>query len=346
MKKLIKAMKEKKDKGDKPSSIKDKRALSFSKKKTRKIASILVFGVMGISLLFNVIHFTKVQSIRNTVQASYNEIDEQMKGVEKGSLIESQRLVVYGDEFVRKYINLPAEEEGREQRTDDLKGYFVAGFDVNNLEDTSEFIGSRTTKSITFLDMERRSSHEAVVFYRIAYDITQVKEVEKEVKKTKGKGKDKKEVIEKVKENQDHVTNHQVEMAVPVITDGEGFAVTNNPSLTSSNVKSSIQHEVTELDGEEVTSKEIGAFNPFLTDFFTSFGISDEKLAFMGDLNKGLTNKVYEEHKISEAVKNHDIYTVRVNVTFREQETALSNRYFYELTIHEENGRLFVQSIH
>lgn len=343
-------MKEKKIKGNKPSSIKKekkpKRELSFSKKKTQKIASILVFGVMGISLFFNVIHFTKVQSIRNTVQASYNEIDEQMKGVETGSLIESQRLVVYGDEFVRKYINLPGEEEGREQRTDDLKGYFVAGFDVNNLEDTSEFIGSRTAKSINFLDFERTSSHEAVVYYRVAYDITQVKEVEKEVKRTEGKGKEKKEVIEKVKENEDHVTSHQVEMAVPVITDGEGFAVTNNPSLTSSKVKASIQHEVTELAGEDATSKEIEAIHPFLTDFFTSFGVSDEKLAFMGDLNRGLTNKVYEEHKISEAVKNNDIYTVRVNVTYREQETALSNRYFYELTIHEENGRLFVQSIH
>ncbi len=343
-------MKEKKVNSNKPSKVKQEknsnRQVAFSKKKTRKIASFLVFGVMTISLLFNVIHFSKVQTIRNMVQASYEEIDEQVKGIEVGSLIDSQKLVVYTDDFVQEYINLPKGQEEREERIDKLRSYFIAGFDVSNLENTSEFVGSRSIDRIRFLDVNRTDSHEAKVHYLVSYKVTEIEEIETEkVKKEKDEDGQTKEVKETDIVEEEKVTEYDVELIVPVVTDGEGFAVTNHPSLISSDIKADIQYKQSPLEGEDTTAREREALTPFLNDFFTAYGLSDEKLAFMADVDQGLTNKVYEELNITDSVRNDNEYILRVQVTFRDRETSLLSVYSYELLISEQNRRFFVQDI-
>jgi hypothetical protein len=349
LKKLIKAMKEKKGNSKSESlgkASKLKREIAFSKRKTRKIASYLVFGVMAVSLLFNVIHFSKVQTIRNTVQASYKEIEQQMQGIEKGSLIESPKLFVFSRDFVHDYMNVPAEEAEREERADLLKSYFVSGFDIGRLEDISDFIGTRQVKSVDLLDVKPTNQHEANVHYLVSYQITERVEVENEVvTKEEDEDGEKIEVTEIVTEEEEQLNDYNVEMIIPVVTDGEGFAVTRHPSLTSSDIKSVIKYEPSMLEGEDLSSHEREALEPFLRDFLTSFGQSDEKLAFMANVNRGLIDKVYEDHTVIAETRNDDMYHIRLHVTYRDEQTSLLSSYYYELTISEENGRLFVQTI-
>ncbi|ADC52375.1 hypothetical protein BpOF4_21899 (plasmid) [Alkalihalophilus pseudofirmus OF4] len=350
MKKLLKAMKEKKTsyKGvSKTSTPPSQRKVAFSKTKTRKVASYAVFGVMMVSLLFNVIHFSKLQSIRNTVQASYEEMEQQVSNVQTEDILESPLLNVYTRDFVSEYINISADEEEREQRLDELERYFVSGFDVSSLEDTSEFAGSRNVTSIRLLDIKRAGQNEANVHYLVAYDIKETEEVEKEVTKEEGEGEDKKEVTETVMEEEERVTSHDIEMVIPLTTDGEGFAITGYPSLANSHMKSTIQYEPSALEGADTTSQEREVLGDFLTEFFTSYGISDETLAFMANVDRGLSHKVYQEHQIMESVKDSDNgeFVVRVNVTYRDQETSIAAIHSFHMSISEENGRFFVQSI-
>lgn len=333
--------------GSKTSTPPSQRKVAFSKTKTRKVASYLVFGVMIVSLLFNVIHFSKVQTIRNTVQASYEEIEQQVSNVQSGNFIESPILNVYTRDFVSEYMNISADKEEREQRLDELESYFVSGFDVSSLEDTSEFAGSRKATSIRLLDIKRTGQNEADVHYLVAYDITETEEVEKKITKEEGEGEDKKEVTETVMEEEERVTSHDIEMVIPVTTDGEGFAITGYPSLTNSNIKSTIQYEPSALEGADTTSQEREVLGEFLTEFFTSYGISDETLSFMANVDRGLSHKVYQEHQLMESVKDSDNgeFVVRVNVTYRDQETSIAAIHSFLMSISEENGRFFVQSI-
>ncbi|WP_230503694.1 conjugal transfer protein [Sutcliffiella rhizosphaerae] len=324
-----------------------KREISFSKRKTKRIASFLVFGIMFVSLLFNVIHFSKVQTIRNTVQASYDEIEQQVKGAGRHSLLETPLLIHYSTDFIREYFEIPADEEERNARKDRLKHYFVSGFDVNSLEDMSEFIGSRSVQSIDLMDIRSTDTDEVQVQYLVTYQVIEQLEEEKEVVTTEvDKDGEEKEVTQTVLEEIEKSTDYQVEVIIPVVTDGEGFAVTRHLTLLSSDIKSVIQYEPLALKGEDLTSQQQEALSPFLRDFLTSFGQSDEKLAFMASVDRGLLDKVYEDHSIVESVRQNGVYSIRLHVNYREEQTSLTSRYFYEIHMKEENGRFFVESIH
>lgn len=292
---------------------------------------------MSVSLLFNVIHFTKVESIKATVQESYQEVEERIEQLKKGNLLESQSLIVYSSDFLKEYINIPFEDDLREERKESLRQYYVTGFDVLKLERLEEFAGSRTINNFQLLDVRTINENEADVHFQVTYTTVEVMEVQQ-----KDKEKDKKE---SKKEDEELKTKHQIEIIIPVVTDGEGYAVTGLPKLMSSDFKSQIEYKENKLEGESISLSERDSLDVFLSEFFNVYGVSEDILAFMANTNQGLIGKIYMEHAIREGVATQDGFRVIVDVTYRDQNVPLDSIYSFDLTISESNNKYFVQKI-
>lgn len=362
MRKFINAMREKKQakennsesttsrkpKKQKEAKPKSSRQVAFSKRKTAKIASFTIVGIMIASLFFNVVHFSKVQTIRNGVAASQGEVTEQLQKLEQGNLLESHSLVVYAEDFLKRYINIPSSEEDQQSRVDQLGQYFVSGFDVNTIEELTEFNGYRSLDYAEFIEVNRESNTEANVHFRVGYEI--VETIEREETETRIEEDDdgeEEEIEETVIVEEEVTKSNAAEIVVPVVTDGEGFAVTGNPSISTRNMMSTIDYEADPLPGEDATTAETDAIVSFLEEFFPSYGESDERLAFMANLDEGLTDKVFEAVNVNDVtVDEDDLYHVRASVHFRDAETNVSNVYDFEMVISQSSSNgLYIEQL-
>ncbi|GIN14623.1 hypothetical protein J26TS2_44900 [Shouchella clausii] len=361
MKKFINAMKEKRQEKangsepaasrkpkQKPVKQKSSREIAFSKKKTQKIASFTIIGIMLVSLFFNVVHFTKVQSIRNSVAASEKAVSNQLNDLEQGNLLESHSVVVYAEDFLKRYINIPSSDEEQEKRLEQLGQYFVSGFDVSSIEELTEFNGHRSLNYADFIEVNRKSNNEADVHFRIGYDIVEIVEREEtEVRIEENDDGDEEEIEETVIVEDEVTKTNTAELIIPVITDGEGFAITDKPGISARNMQSNIEYEAAPLPGEDASNAEKDTISAFLEEFFVSFGQSDEKLAFMANMDRGLKDKVLEAVNVKEATIDEDNrYHVRADVYYRDAETNVSNVYSFELEIsNSSTNDLYVEKI-
>lgn len=325
------------------------RKIVFSRRKASKVAAILLFSVIGLSLLFNVIFFTKYQAIRNSAKAAEREIEEQLDQVKESDLLNSRSVVVFAEDFLRQYFTIPKDEEGRTTRQDRLQEYFISGFDTGSLENISEFKGERTINSMRFLENERINAEQTKVNFIVSYNITEtviVEETVKKKKKVKDDGKEKEKVVEEVVEKEEPKTiSNIVEIAVPITTDGQGFAVYDYPNITKRDLKSNVKFEEQELAGEELTPTEREALQGFLEDFFTSYGVSDEKLPFMANVENGLSNQTFQEVNIRSSAKQEGMYETVVDVQYQNSETSLSSFYTYHLTLERDKNTYFITNL-
>lgn len=350
MKKLIDSLKAKRRKQPpKERRPVGERRIAFSRRKASKLAALLLFSVVGLSLLFNVIFFTKYQAIRNSAKAAEREIQAQLQQVQDADLLSSRSVVVFAEDFLRQYVTIPQEEEGRTARQDRLQKYFVSGFDIGSLENISEFKGERTIRSMRFLDHERVNAEQTKVTFIVSYDITEVTVVEETVKKKKkvkedGKEKEK-EVQEVVEKEVPKTVSNTVEIAVPITTDGQGFAVYDKPNMTKRDLKGNVSFEEPELEGDDLTPTERKQLQTFLNDFFTSYGVSDEKLPFMANVDSGLSDQTLQDVTIRDAVRRDGAYEAVVDVQYQHSETSLSSFYTYRLTLERDKNSYFITSL-
>jgi Conjugative transposon protein TcpC len=299
-----------------------KRQLAFSRKKATKVASILFFSVMFLSLLFNVIFFTKYQTIRNSVKASEENVQDQLKQVENVNLLYSDSINVFTENFLKSYFTVPKEEKERQNRLEELSTFFVSGFDLNRVSTTKDFKGERRLTEIQYIDTKHLSNKEAKVTFHVNYEIIEHQKVdEKEIPKT---------------------MKYETDIVVPVTTDGKGFAVYQNPNMVQEDLKTTMSYEAKDAEGEPVTSNETKLLETFLTDFYTSYGVSDEKLPFMANVSNGLKNQTLQSVHIRKAVKDGPQYTVLADVTYQNSETSMTDLYSYELKLEKENNKFFI----
>lgn len=309
----------------KQSTSKNKRRLSYSRKNAAKTASILFFFVMFLSLLFNVIFFTKYQTIRNSVKASEENVQDQLKQVENSNLLYSDSIAVFTQNFLETYLTVPREEKARQTRTEEISTYFVSGFDMKRISDLKDFKGERRITELQYVDTKHTSNREAKVHFQASYEIIEQQRVdEKEVPKT---------------------MKYETDIIVPVTSNGEGFAVYQNPNMIQEDLKTTMSYEEKMPDGEPVTSTETKLLESFLSDFFTSYGVSDEKLPFMADVTGGLEDQTLQDVNVREAVKEGSEYTVRTDVNYQNSETSMSDIYSYDLKLEKENNKFFITHI-
>lgn len=330
-----------------------KRGLTFSRKKAAKTASILFFSVIGFSLVFNVIFFSKYQVIRNSAKAAENRINNQLQQVKNSDMLNSHAAVVYTEDFLKIYFAIPRSKEEREKRLSNLESYFVPGFDIGNIENIKDFNGERKLKSLTFIENERISKTQAKIHFLASYEITQITVREEKVKEKVEDKKDKKgkkttKVVEKVvKKEEPQTFQNSAEIVVPVTSDGEGFAVYQNPNIIQRDLKSNVKYTEEKLAGEELTSIDSQRLKNFLEEFFTSYGVSDEKLPFMAKVKSGLKDQVFKSVTIRQSVRNteNDTFKAIVDVEYQNKQTAITSVYTYDLELEKENNKFFITSI-
>ncbi|MGD6793829.1 conjugal transfer protein [Metabacillus indicus] len=309
----------------KQSTSKNKRRLSYSSKNAAKTASILFFSVMFLSLLFNVVFFTKYQTIRNSVKASEKNIHDQLKEVENTNLLYSDSIEVFTEDFLKSYLTVPKDEKERQERKGELSEYFVSGFDLKRVSNLKDFKGERRVTDLQYIDTKYLSNREAKVKFQTVYEITEVQEKDgRTIPKT---------------------TKYETNIIVPVTSNGKGFAVYQNPNMIKEDLKTTMSYEGKMPDGEPVTSTQTKLLESFLNDFFTSYGVSDEKLPFMADVTGGLEDQTLQDVNVREAVKVDSEYTVNADVHYQNSESSMSDLYSYELKLEKENNKFFITQI-
>jgi Conjugative transposon protein TcpC len=305
----------------KSNTPKTNRRIPFSRKKATQTASILFFSVMFLSLLFNVIFFAKYQTIRNSVKASEDHVQNRLKKVENENLLYSDSVALFTEDFLKKYLNVPLDEKERQSRLEELSTFFVSEFDLKRLPDIKDFKGERKVTNLQYVDTKHVNNKEAKVHFKAEYEIRQQQ-------------KEKPQTLK-----------YQTDIIVPVTSNGKGFAVYQNPNLVREDLKTTMSYEKPSPDGEPVTSTETKGIDSFLNDFFTSYGVSDEKLPFMAKVENGLQNQVLESVTIREAVKQGSIYKVVADVNYQSRESSISDLYTYDLEIEKENNKFFITTI-
>jgi len=308
------------------------REIRFSRSKVRRAATLLLFSIIFLSLLFNVIFFSKYQTIRNTVKAGESQIEEKLVQLdEREDTGFSDSVVAFTEDFLKMYYNIPAETESREKRLENMKRYFVRGFDVTSLESIDDFNGERKLIGSRYIETEYLESNKVNVHFNVDYEITETKLAEKEGKE---------------EEAEPITVQDSVEIVVPVVTDGNGYAVIENPSLMNRDLTAPIQAEKNEMDGEDISTTEKENLNVFLTEFFTSYGMSDEKLPFMANIQRGLHGKILSNVAIQDVSMNEKgDYQMIVDVVYQNEETSFNGMYTYYLVASKEKNNYFVEEI-
>ncbi|MCP3029663.1 conjugal transfer protein [Halobacillus sp. A5] len=309
---------------EKEKKTKNNRKVSFSRQKASRAASLIFFSVIALSLLFNVIFFSKYQTIRNSVKAQQSSIEERIGDVGKADMITSDAVISYTNDFLESYFTIPNDEEEREERMEELSTFYVKGFDTSGLQPEG-FKGSRSIEDLAYLKTDRINGEKTKVHYQVTY-----------------------EVREEVEDEDPRTVLNQVEVIVPVVTDGGGYAVYENVRIVQSDLKASIPLEEQELEGEDVTSTDQDSIQSFLENFFTSYGVSDDKLPFMASVEKGLSNQVFESATVQQLVSREEGYEVIADVEYKDQETSLTSSYTYELELSEtqnETNNYYVETI-
>ena len=310
---------------------KHNREIRFSRNKVKRATTLLLFSLIFLSLLFNVIFFSKYQTIRNTVKAGESQIEEKLvKLDERENKGFSDSVIAFTEDFLLIYYNIPAETEAREERLETIKHYFVSGFDVSNLEAIDDFNGERKLTGARYIETEQLDHNKMNIYFNVDYEITENKPVEGE--------KDEKEKSTNMTDS--------VEIVVPVATDGNGYAVIGNPSLTNRDLVASIQAEHSEIEGEDVSTTEKERISTFLMEFFTSYGMSDEKLPFMANTERGLRGKILSNLAIQDvAIHENGEYQMIVDVVYQNEETSFNGIYTYYLVVSNEKNNYFVEEI-
>src|SRR5699024_7420855 len=123
-------------------------SLKFSKASIRRYVTLFIFLIILASLFFNIIFFSKYQTIRNSVKAQQSDIEKELGKVNEKDILNPDSAIFFTKEFLKQYIAIPEDNEDRDRRKDILSGYFVNGFNLSGLEDLSEFDGKRELTSL------------------------------------------------------------------------------------------------------------------------------------------------------------------------------------------------------
>lgn len=319
---------------------KNPRQIAFSRKKANRTASIIFFFVIGCSLLFNVIFFSKYQVIRNSAKAAQASVESKLEGFTNSNMLNSHSTALFAEKFLTNYINIPADEQQRVQRLEELKTYFTSNYDIKRLEELTSFEGSRELTSLEYVQTERIDEKEALVNFRVTYKLNSIGTTEEK--------KDDAEAPEQEKQNTSNKTvDNSVEISVPVTSDGKGYAVYETPKIVNRPLKSEIKYEPKELNGEDVPVTEEKKLKSFLEEFFNAYGDSDEKLKFMSNYKQGLKSQNVQDIIINQAIKgeSNGEYLVNVDVNFKDHGTPLINSYSYKVQLEKQNNRYFVKKI-
>lgn len=365
----------KKDKGDKkePKMAKQKingeRNIKISKKGIQRIVSWSIISLILLSLLFNVIFFSKYNNISSDIQAQQSEIEKELNQVEENEIYSSDKVIFYTEQFLREYINISADEEKRASKNEKLQTYFHKGFDINELYNINDFNGKRTLKDMDYVERSVDENKIIDITFEVTYDIESTpnlsdddkskmkSEIESKVKKDDDIDDDDvdKEVEKRLKKKIDEETSineHTTLIKVPIMAVNSGYAVIDNPNEIDTELYAEVNEDDVverEYKGEELTQSEISELDTTLNDFFAAYGQDDENVRLISNFDGGLGNKRLIEYDVLNAFSFNENeqskVTAIVDVQYQDENTNLITTHNYTVTLLYFDGRYIVDDI-
>lgn len=368
----------KKDKDDKetrkePKMAKQKingeRNIKLSKTVVQRIVSWSIIGLILLSLLFNVIFFSKYNSISSNVQAQQSEIEKELTQVEENEIHSSDKVIFYTEQFLREYINISADEEKRASQNEKLQTYFYDGFDVNELYNINDFNGSRTLKDMNYVERSVDENKIIDIIFEVTYDITSTPNLSDDDKakmesEIKSKVEDDDDIddddvddevqkrLNKQIEEQTSTQEHTTLIRVPIMAVNSGYAVIDNPNEVDTELYANVKEDDVverEYKGEEMTQSEISELDTTLNDFFTAYGQDDENVRLISNFDGGLGNKKLVEYDVLNAFSfnenDQSKVTAIVDVQYQDENTNLITTHNYTVTLLYYDGRYIVDDI-
>lgn len=368
----------KKDKGDKKSrkepkmakqKINGERKINLSKTFVQRLVSWTIIGLILLSLLFNVIFFSKYNNISSDVQAQQSEIEKELNQVEENEIHSSDKVIFYTEKFLRNYINISSDDEKRTNQIEELESYFYEGFNVNELYNINDFNGKRTLKNMKYVERSFDENNIIDIVFEVTYDIESApnlsnddrakmkSEIESTVKKDDDIDDDDvdEEVQKRLKKKIEEETStqeHTTLIKVPIMAVNSGYAVINNPKEIDTELYAEVNEDDVverEYKGEEMTQSEISKLDTTLNDFFTAYGQDDENVRLISNFDGGLGNKKLVEYDVLNAFSfnenDQSKVTAIVNVQYQDVNTNLITTHSYTVTLLYYDDRFIVDDI-
>lgn len=310
--------------------VSQNRKLEFSTKKVQKIVSWALVSLIVLSLLFNFIFFVKYNKIQKSVKEQQAQVNKELNQSGNNTENKSDKAQYFTERFLSEYFTIPKDDAERDTHLHKLSEYFYKGYNVDDLFDYQSFKGSREFVKATYVNKYIKSNNQVVLYYDVDYkNITTVEE--------KGKGKKAKQV--------DKSSDEKVQVAVTLQGKNNGYAVVDNPKLTSQKLHSTISEK--ELDRNTGNDSQLSSDSQLkssIKDFLTSYGTSDDKLSLLSNYDNGLQNQSLEDYQILNAYQEDGNYNVKVFVTYKDS-AGLKSNYTYNLIMSKQKDKYFVDKI-
>lgn len=349
--------------------IKGERNLKLSKTMTQKIVSWTLLILIIASVFFNIVFFSKYNSISSNISAQQQQINEELNKVEDNKIYESDRVVFYGKEFLRDFINISESEEDRADDIQNLKKYFHNEFEINELYNVNDFNGSRHLTGIEYVERSIDKNKIIDLTFEVDYTVTSTTELTDE-EKAQLKASIKKEVednddvkkkdvdneVEKRYANQVKPSSESYEhttlITIPITAVEDSYILADKPREVNTELYASAsEDEVNQrtYQGEELSQNQISDLDTTLNDFFVAYGKDDENIRLISNFESGLGQKELSQFNVREAYSfeenEQSKVTAIVDVNYQDEKTNLVSAHTYNVTLQYFDGRYIVDDI-
>lgn len=349
--------------------IKGDRNIKLSKTMTQKIVSWTLLILIIASVFFNIVFFSKYNSISSNISAQQQQINEELNKVEDNKIYESDRVVFYGKEFLRDFINISESEEDRADDIQNLKKYFHNEFEINELYNVNDFNGSRHLTDIEYVERSIDKNKIIDLTFEVDYTVTSTTELTDE-EKAQLKASIKKEVednddvkkkdvdneVEKRYANQVKPSSESYEhttlITIPITAVEDSYILADKPREVSTELYASAsEDEVNQrtYQGEELSQNQISDLDTTLNDFFVAYGKDDENIRLISNFESGIGQKELSQFNVREAYSfeenEQSKVTAIVDVNYQDEKTNLVSAHTYNVTLQYFDGRYIVDDI-
>ncbi|MBC2262764.1 conjugal transfer protein [Listeria sp. FSL L7-0091] len=329
---------------------KEKRKLPKGKKKSGKGTRITIWLciiLIAVSGVFAYLKSTKVEveTAKNTSKIS-SLLKE--KPVEKISDYQSNKLLLFTNDFLEQYINVPVNIDDRTMRTETLAKLYATEL---KQDDLSNFEGYRELKSKTYFSTVEYKDM-AIVQYDVTYNNVGLVEKERKKKEKYKDGKTEKirEVVEKYQEKE--IKEVHALINIPVRSVDGGYTVIENVFFTqvpklSTNKTKPVENKMDVEQKPEISATEKDNVEAFLQDFFKRYAnTSVDDLAYMMKKPEALNGlKEFQEIIYFKAYEQKKQILVKVSLIFKDTGSTMTNTEDFSLTLSKKDGKYFIEKL-
>ncbi|MBC1374200.1 conjugal transfer protein [Listeria sp. FSL L7-1699] len=329
---------------------KEKRKLPKGKKKSGKGTRITIWLCIILIALSGVFAYLKSTKVEVATAKNTSKIAslQKEKPVKKISAYQSNKLLLFTNDFLEQYITVPEDVDGRTMRTESLSKLYAKEL---KQDDLSNFEGYRELKSKTYFSTIEYKDM-AVVQYDITYNNVSLVEKERKKKEKYKDGKTEKirEVVEKYQEKE--IKEVHTLINIPVRSINGAYSVIENVFFTQvpklyTNKANAVENKMDVEQEPEISATEKDEAEAFLQDFFKRYASSSvDDLAYMMKKPEALNGlKEFQEIIYFKAYEQKKQTLIKVSVVFKDIDSTMTNTEDFSLTLSKKDGKYFIEKL-